>query len=408
MSAYRYTAAYTGSSTTEQGVISAPSPLEARRALRAAGLHPIRIREIQDYDRFGPISSWVQHHLRKRRTSTKAELFDGFATLLRSGVTPRDALLVLADSRGKSTGVGTLARLLAEDLSQGTPLSDAARGHPGWFDEPECAVIQAGERAGELEGSLTRLADREMRSSDLSSRMTSVLAYPMIVTVAGVGVAIFLANHTLPQLAQVLTDAGVGVPGITKVVMTLGQSAIGFAIPIILVLIICLLLVSMLMKRTDAARIDQLMRFAPRVFRRIATAESFLVLADLTDSGLTLVESVRVVAPTASGPIGKSLAREWITIAEQIEQGEPFEGALENRTWFTPEHQRLIGSGMLAGELSITLRRVGERDRRSAYRLIDRFAQLAEPAAIILLTFFVGSVVLAAVLPIVRLQEIIG
>lgn len=408
MSAYRYTAAHSGSSSTREGVISAPSPLEARRALRAAGLNPIRVREIRDRDGFGPISTWVLHHLRKRRSSIKAEFFDGFATLLRSGVTPRDALLVLADSRGKTSGVGTLARLLAEDLTQGTPLSVSARAYQGWFDEPECAVIQAGERAGELEGSLSRLAEREMRSSDLSSRLTSVLAYPMIVTVAGVGVAIFLANHTLPQLAQVLNDAGVGVPQITKIVMVLGQSVIGYAVPLVLLLFIGAILCSVLLKQAAGDRIDRLIRFTPRVFRRVATAESFLVLADLTDSGLTLVESVRVVAPTASGPIGRSLAREWISIAEQTEQGESFESTLENRTWFTSEHQRLIGSGMLAGELSTTLRRVGERDRRSAYRLIDRFAQLAEPLAIILLTFFVGSVVLAAVLPIVRLQEIIG
>ncbi|MEM9373742.1 MAG: type II secretion system F family protein, partial [Planctomycetota bacterium] len=82
--------------------------------------------------------------------------------------------------------------------------------------------------------------------------------------------------------------------------------------------------------------------------------------------------------------------------------------ALDDPIWFTEEHRELLAAGSQAGELPETLRRLGERDRRSAHRLIDRAASLLEPAAIVLLTVFVGVIVLAAVLPIVKLQEIIG
>lgn len=409
MSVFRYTAANPEQRSPKVGVVSAPSAVEARRMLRAIGLRPISIDEIRESRAStGLFSTAITSHLRRRRTGIKAEFYDAFATLLRSGVTPRDALLVLADSHAKASSIGSLARLLAEDIAQGVTLSEIARSHRAWFDDAECAVIGAGERAGELDLALSRLADRQARSSDLGSRLTSVLTYPILVSVAGLGVSIFLANHTLPQLTQVLRDANIEIPTLTRIVMLVGQSVLTYALPLCISASLLLIAGLILFGSTRTRMPAKLIERSPRVFRRIATADSFLLLAELAESGLTLVESIRVTAPTATGPIGRPLAQEWLRVAAFIEQGGAFDAALSNRRWFTPEHQRLIAAGMHAGELATTLRRVGQRDLRSAHRLIDRIATLIEPAAIVLLTLFIGAIVLAAVLPIVKLQEIIG
>lgn len=412
MSVWQYTAAAApvdGSVRTTRGVITAPSAAAARQSLRQAGLRPVSIRAVRSGREISTrLGGLFAGYLRKRRTPTKAECFDALATLLRSGVTPRDALLVLAGSRSRASGVGILARMLADEVAQGVPLSKAAASHPAWFDGAECAVIGAGERAGELDRALTRLAEHQARAHDLGSRLTSVLAYPALVTAAGTGVAMFLSVRTLPQLTQVLTDAQIEVPVLTRVVMTTGQSLASNAwwlLPVALAVVVGLVLAATTRR---GALPRWLLRWTPAVFRRVRTAGSFLSLAELTESGLTLIESVRVMAPTSSGLLGASLGKAWVEVAERIEQGVPLEVAMDDPAWFTEEHRRLIAAGTHASELPETLRRIGERERRSAHRLIDRFAALLEPAAIVLLTFFVGTVVLAAVLPIVRLQEIVG
>lgn len=409
MSVYRYTAAQQVGRSSKVGVISAPSAIEARRMLRAIGLRPIQIKEItESRTSLGALSATIVLHHRRRRVGIKAEFYDAFATLLRSGVTPRDALLVLADSHRKSSGIGSLSRLLAEDIAQGIPLSDIARTHKTWFDDAECAVMEAGERSGELDVALSRLAERQTRLSDLGSRLASVLVYPILVSIAGIGVAIFLANHTLPQLAQVLRDANIDIPPLTQLVMLAGRFVLIYAIPIGIAVLILFVSGIVILSSSRPKVTTLLVACSPRVLRRIATAESFLMLAELTESGLTLNESIRVTAPTARGLIGRSLAEEWRSVANFIELGGSFDDSMSNRRWFTPEHQRLIAAGMHAGELAPTLRRVGERDRRNAHRLIDRISTLIEPASIVLLTFFIGAIVLAAVLPIVKLQEIVG
>lgn len=409
MTVWRYKAVgRSGTDRATHGVISAPSAVAARQLLRGAGLRPILVRPVRAADRARGVPELLASYLRKRRTAAKAEFFDAIATLIRSGVTPCDSLLVLAGSRSKTTGPSVLSRMLADEVSRGVPLSAAAAMHASWFDKAECAVLAAGERAGELDHALARLSDRQTRAHDLGARLTGVLAYPLIVTAAGIGVGCFLAVRILPQLTTVLTDAGIEAPALTRHVMWTGQAITAHAVWLVPLLLAVGVVLAIMTASKHARLPDWMVHRSPGVLRRVRTAESFMALAELTESGLTLVESVRVVAPTATGPLGAALARVWMGVADRIEQGVRFEEALHDDAWFTEEHRRLIAAGAYSGELAATLRRIGERERRSAHRLIDRAASLLEPAAIIGLTLFVGTVVMAAILPIVRLQEIIG
>ena len=68
----------------------------------------------------------------------------------------------------------------------------------------------------------------------------------------------------------------------------------------------------------------------------------------------------------------------------------------------------LAGDTLLTVGPSKTLERIGNRDLRSARRLIDRLAAMIEPTAIVCLAILIGTVVMAAVLPLIRLQEIVG
>jgi len=75
--------------------------------------------------------------------------------------------------------------------------------------------------------------------------------------------------------------------------------------------------------------------------------------------------------------------------------------------WFDRELVRLVLVGESAGELHTVLRQVGGARSRRARRRIDRLAALLEPAVILVLAALVGLVVMSAVLPMLKLQEVI-
>ena len=417
MSSWRYKARDPNTLEIVSSIIQADTDMAARSALRKAGLRPIQIKPIRTSssksmsDQLG-LTKLVQRHLRSRRIHLKADLYDSMATLLDAGIPMAKTLRTMASSGSGRRQISTLTHSLADSIHSGTSLGDAMGEHKAWFDDAEIAMIHAGQQSGEMSAILHRLADRQSRSGELSSKITGALAYPMLVTVIGVGVTIFLSTKTLPQLIGILQDAEIDPPRLSMWVMGIGQAAWHYGFWIILGLMMLLIAgafgMGVLRKRSYAHLPTILAKITPKVFLRIRTSEAMLSLSELLETGVTLVAALRVVAPTMRGFLGTMLAGVFEHAASQIEQGQPVSCIFEDSVWFSEEHRQLMTAGEQAGELSRTLERIGNRDLRSARRLLDRFAAMIEPAAIVFLAVLVGTVVMAAVLPLIRLQEIAG
>ena len=147
-----------------------------------------------------------------------------------------------------------------------------------------------------------------------------------------------------------------------------------------------------------------LRRWSPHVLRKLAVARLSIQLAELLRTGVPMVEALRVVAPTTPG---LTLRRRLLEAADRVERGEDIAAALDDEHWFDGEFQRLLQIGQTSGELDTLLDRLGHRYARQANRMIDRLATLLEPAVILTLAVLVGLVVMAAILPLLRLQEVV-
>ncbi len=405
---YRYKAISTTGGTASTGELSAETPADVRASLRRIGLQAIEIRPVRSLKPGSiPFASSIERHLRSRRRSTKAELFDGLATMLEAGVPLEESLTTLAGSRSRSRNLMTQMR---ESVRGGNTLSDSLKEASSWFDQAEVAMATSGEVSGELPTVLRSLAERHHRAGELSAKLAQTLVYPAIVLLIGLGVAVFLSTNTLPRLVGILAGAQVPPPRLTMLVMSGGRMVANWwwLTPALAVLV---LVAATLMPRVASGRSIGLLRAmtarSPRVVRQAALAEALISLAELLRVGVPMTEALRVTAPTLRGPVAGALGRLLTTAADRLERGEPISAALDDPRFFDAELIRLIAVGEQAGELDRLFTQAGERARRRARRSIDRLASLLEPAVILLLAAFVGVVVMAAVLPLIRLQEVL-
>jgi len=413
LTAWRYRARHPSTLEIVGDIIKADTDTAARAAIRKAGLRPIEVRPIRS-SRAGTnvlIRRW-QRYLRTRRVHTKADFYDALATLLDAGIPIAQALRTMGSARMGQRQLAHLTHALSDSIQSGQAIGDAMGEHTAWFDEAEVAMVNAGQESGAMSSVLRRLADRQSRSGELSSKITAALAYPILVSVIGIGVTVFLSVKTLPELVGILDDADLETPALTAAVMTVGQTVWNQGYVILLAVAGVSLGTAVMfgrIQRRSGGRIESLIaKLCPRVLIRVCTADALLTIAELLETGVTLVGSLRIVAPTLRGFLGSMLARSLMGSASGIEQGEPVSSVFDDPVWFTQEHRQLMAAGEAAGELAATMERIGQRDLRSARRLVDRFTALIEPAAIMLLAMLVGTVVMAAVLPLVRLQEIVG
>ncbi len=408
---WRYTAiAIEGDHAPQRGELAGDSAADVRASLRRIGLQvidlkPIRQRSMPTIAWLGPLREVLHRHLRRRRTQDRAELYDGMATMLRSGLPLLETVDVLSDNaaaRGKRNPRRAMLVQLRERLRSGDSLAAAMRAHPGWFDVAEVAMVEAGQHGGTLPEVLGRLTDRCQRSGALGQKLTGALAYPAVVALVGLGVVIFLSVKTLPDLVVILDQSGVETPLLTRIVMAFGAGLAGWWWLILLIGVLAILAVTIgttVLGRRDSS----LSRFAPLVFRRIGAARVSLQLAELLRSGVPMVDALRVLAPTA----GPALRRRLTEAAHAVERGDDLADALHDGRWFDGEFRRLVQIGQMSGELDELLDRIGQRYERQSTRLIDRLASLLEPAVILSLAVLIGFVVMAAILPLVRLKEVL-
>lgn len=415
LSLWRYRARDTRNGGAEcRGECAAETAAAARASLRRVGLQVVSIERVGRGKRSGSgtgiRSAWMRWR-RGRRQGVRAELFDSLATLIHSGVPLAEAVDILCSSRHRgSDSARHMLLATRERLRAGASFSDALGEHVGWFDEPTLAMVRAAQRAGTLARVLRELSDRQARSDAVSRRLIGVMVYPAIVTVVALAVVVFLSQRTLPELTRILTDAGIEVPALTRWVMGVGDAVVGGWAALLFASAVVVIGGPILLRwaRARSPRLNNGLRsLIPAVLRRIALGRVLTQLAQLLHSDLRVVEALRVVAPTVRG-LAADLGRALAATADRIEQGTDIASSLaEEPFWFDEELCRMVAVGEASGELVAILERIGERQERAAHRAVDHLTSLLEPAVILGLAALVGIVAMAAVLPLVRLQQLV-
>lgn len=401
------------SGAVKRGELAAQSAAEVRSALRRIGLCVLDVR----LDRRDPIaternslalSALCNRHLRRRRRGIVSELCDSLATMVDSGLPLIESIETVARSiKARRSRLRVVLIQICERLRSGGKLHECMASAPHWFDPLDVVIVQAGEEASDVPCALRRLTQRHERSEELAQRLAAALAYPAIVALVGVAVAAFLSVKTLPDLANILVASDVEVPALTLSTIHIGEVFIRswrWAIPLVL-LAPALFVAGQEVSRRLNLRFSWFQRriiaLTPQTWRRIETAGLAQRLAELIRSGIPVVQALRLIAPG----FGHGLRDHILQAAATVERGGDLGTALSHEHWCDAEFVQILTLGQATGDLDSMLERVAARYSRRARRHVDRLATFLEPAAILALASLVGLVVIAVILPLVRLQE---
>ncbi len=421
MPLFAYTAT-AGTSGTRRGQLAADSAYQVRVALRRMGLTPLRVRE-SVAEKGAPatgagersrlsLRTWGARLAQGRRRAALVEVYESLALLLASGTELSVGLELLGGSArrrfGRAPGSSraqTLCKSLAERVRQGGSLADALADRPDWFGVVDVALVRAAEQSGELERTLSDLAEHHARSDELKGRLASALAYPALLAIFGAGVVVFLTTTTLPQLASVLADSNVALPGPTRVLLALGALLTGrwwLAAPLVLAIAA---LLGWLLSSDRLARARLRLPLIGPVLLRGQVGGLSLLLSRLLAAGIPLSEALALATPTVRNA---ALRAALDDVGASLRSGRSIAETLESSGLFEPLFCRALAVGEESGELAPTLQTIGERFRGSTRRLIDRLASVLEPSVILVLAACVGFVVYAAIAPMLRLAQTIS
>jgi type II secretory pathway component PulF len=260
-----------------------------------------------------------------------------------------------------------------------------------------------GELSGNLEESLSELAEHLRARQSLRSRLTGALTYPMILVCLGTAVVIFLMSYVIPQLLTVLAASGRPMPASTMVLKTASDFLVyHWASLIVGAVIACGLMAAVYASDAGRLLVHRAQLHVPLVgplVRKQIIAGFAQQMALLLRTGTPFVDAVRCAAALTGNRV---LAGELDQVGRCVESGSDIAPTLANSRIFPPVVIHLIGVGQDSGELTTLLGELRTRYETEVRIAVDRFTTALEPLLIVALASVVGFVVFACLMPILE------
>lgn len=401
MAVFRYEA-LNNDGKLSKGSIEADSARAARNQLRAQGLSPITVEEIEQ--RPAHRTSYFTRELSPREVML---LIRQLASLLQARLALASALTALIEQAEKPFLRERVSSIRSEVLA-GKPLHQALGMFPKAFPELVIATVAAGEHTGNLGTVLEKLADALEARHALGQKVSAAFIYPAIVTLVALLVVIGLLTYVVPQVVAVFENTHQQLPTLTIIMIGLSNAlrqwgwlmalTIGFA---------AFLFRKALTLPNFRMAVDEHLLKTPLIgpfIRAVNTARLASTLAILVGSGVPILKALTAANRTLCN---SALQEAMHSVHERVKEGSSLSKALGKSGLFPPVLTHLVASGEATGQLSTMLERASQTQRAEVERKALWLTSLLEPMLILVMGLVVLMIVLAVMMPIIEVNQLV-
>lgn len=343
--------------------------------------------------------------LTRIKASDIAVLTRQMATLLRAGIPLMDTLEALLDQVEKVK----LRRILAEvkeQVKEGSAFADALQKHPSVFSRLYINMVRAGEAAGTLDVVLQRLADFTESQVKLRNKISSSMAYPVIMMLMGSGIVSFLFVYVIPKVTAILTDLEVSLPLSTQIMIGLSNFLQGYWW-LLLGVVGGSIYGARRYLRTKKGH-DQWDRFVLKVplfgglVRMMAVSRFTKTLATLLSSGVPLLTALEIVENVLNNVVLSDVVG---SARVAIREGQDISGPLKRSGQFPPMVTHMIAVGERSGQLESMLVNVSDAYDTEVENRVNALTSLLEPLMIVGMGLVTAFILFSILLPILKINE---
>lgn len=293
-------------------------------------------------------------------------------------------------------------------IEAGGTFSDSLARHPGVFTPLMIHMIRAGEVSGTLDQVLNRLAIFAEHQADLEERIKGAMVYPVILSIVGFGVIMFLSIFIIPMFVDMFMKAGVKLPTPTIIVYTFSQIVKKYWYLLIAGFFIGLAGLKYYF-RTPGGRLlfDKYLLKIPVVgmlARKIAISRFARTLATLTASGVPILQSLEIVEKVVGNEI---ISRVIKRVRDGVTEGSKIAEPLRISEEFPPDTIQMIAVGEESGSLDLMLTKIADFYDTSVNYSVKKLTTLIEPLFLILVGSAVGFLLASVFLPMFEMMKVI-
>ena len=391
-----------------RGQVAAATLEDARNRLGAKKFYVVSLEQsTPGAARTAPLMSFEA--LTRRRLSGKAlTLFTRqLATL--ALVTPLEEALRTIGQQSEDEKVQAVLERVHAGVLEGRRLSDSMGREAKSFPPLYRAMVAAGESAGTLPEILERLADLQERQAAIRSKVTTALAYPIVLAFVASFVVMALMIWVVPKVVEQFDTVGQTLPLLTRIVMAISGFLASYWWALLIALGVASFLIwralqdDMIRLRFDTAWLK--FPLIGRLTRDLHAARMARTLSTMVASRLPLLEGLILTGQTIHNRRLKVASDD---IIDAVRGGGSLSAALRRAAIFPPLLVYLAASGESSGQLDKMLERAADYLEREFDGFTATALSLLEPAIIVIMGVVVAAIVLSILLPILQLETLAG
>jgi type IV pilus assembly protein PilC len=328
------------------------------------------------------------------------------ATLTEAGIPVVRSLQVLEGQAAAGPFKAVLGELV-EDVSSGTPLSEAMGKHERAFDRLYAAMVRAGETGGVLDVVLLRIADFRERAAEIRGKIVSAMIYPVIVVLIAIGVIAAAMTFVVPKFRDVLDAMGAELPGPTRVLLAASEFTVQywyvvFGVPIVLGILHVVGMRASVGYRYFVHRWSMRVPYLGPLVSQGEVAGFARTFGTLVQAGVPHLDALGIARDTTKNEVFfsaiddvRTTVREGETIARPMTESGVFDALVCN----------MVEVGEQTGELDKMLLKVASAYENQVKRRIDLFFRIIEPLLLVVIAGMVGFLVVAMFLPLLSITS---
>ncbi len=357
--------------------------------------------------------------LKKKPTEIKIKIGSGikhadiarftrmFSSMSSAGLPMLQCLNIL-EEQCENPELKSVIHKITQSINGGSSLADALAQHPKVFGPLYTNMVAAGEAGGILDGILARLAETLENQERLKRKVKKALTYPVMLVIVGIVVVIALMTFVVPTFAEQFEALDAELPGPTLAVMAISDFIRDNAAFMVIAVVILIVGFKMAM-RVPAAKFawDGLMLKVPKLgdLQIKSTTASFArTLGTLLNAGVSIMDSLKVVASTVSNKVvEKAIGKISIGIAGGKSIAEP----MTDVGIFPPMVIQMTGVGEKTGNLGGMLLKLADFYDEEVDAAVDSVVGMMEPIIIVFLGGAVGGLLIAMYMPMFSMGDAI-
>lgn len=343
----------------------------------------------------------------KIKTKDLIFLLTQLSTYIKSGITLVDSLNILIRQVQKKAYKNIL-REVTYDLTVGESFSSALEKRGNAFPKLLINMVKASELTGELPEALDDMVNYYTESEEARKEMISALTYPSIVFVFTLAVVTFVMMYVVPKFVDIYnTMDSSQIPAFTKTVISISHFLEKNIIWLILGIVGVILVIIYLYKNVKVIRtlMQWLLMHFPVIKDVIIYNEVTMfskTFASLLSHNVHITDSMDILNRVTNNEIYKMMILDTVA---NLAMGDKISAAFKDQWAFPVPAYEMIVTGEKTGQLAEMMSKVSTYYQSLHKNTVSRIKALVEPILIIFLTFSVGAILLAVIVPMFNMYQ---